>query len=290
MTDYKLDCRGVILDLSKRTQVMGILNITPDSFSDGGKFTNPDIAIEHAIQMEQEGADIIDVGAESTRPGSDAVSLEDELNRLQPVVSELLKKLTIPISVDTYKAPVAEEMLKMGVHLINDISGLRFDAEMKNVVAKYQSPVVVMHIKGTPKNMQKNPHYKNVIREVYAYLGDSVNLATRAGIKKELIVIDPGLGFGKRLQDNYEIIRSLRIFESIGCPILLGPSRKSFIGKILELDVDQRLEGTAAAVAIAICNGTHIVRVHDVKEMKRVCHIADLISGKASIETLQSNQ
>ncbi len=290
MTDLKLNCRGKILELSKRTHLMGILNVTPDSFSDGGHFFNTESAIEHAIQMEREGADIIDIGAESTRPGSDMVPLNEELNRLKPVVAGLLEKLTIPISVDTYKARVAEEMLKQGVHLINDISGLRFDAEMPHVLAEYDAPVVVMHIKGTPKDMQKHPHYDNVLKEIYTYLKNSVNLATHAGIKKEQVVIDPGIGFGKRLQDNYEIIRNLRKFAPIGCPILLGPSRKSFIGKVLNLNVDQRLEGTAAAVAIGIFNGAHIVRIHDVKEMARVCQIADLISGKTPIDSYQQNE
>lgn len=289
MNDLILNCRGKVLNLSKRTHIMGVLNITPDSFSDGGKFLDPETAIMHAIEMEREGADIIDVGAESTRPGSEAISEDEEIRRLKPVVAALLEKLTIPVSVDTYKSRVAEAMLKMGIHLINDISGLRFDENMALVLAKHKSPVVVMHIKGTPKDMQKDPHYDDVIQEIYAYLENSVNLASQAGIEKEQVVIDPGIGFGKRLRDNYEIIRHLRKFEPIGCPILLGPSRKSFIGKILNLDVDQRLEGTAAAVAIGVYNGAHIVRVHDVKEMVRVCRIADLISGKTPVDLYQQH-
>ena len=281
---FKLNCRGKILNLQKRTHIMGILNVTVDSFSDGGEYYEPELAVKRGIELEAEGADIIDVGAESTRPGAEPVSLNEELRRLLPVVEGLLNNVQIPISVDTYKAKVAAEVLQQGVHLINDISGLNFDSEMKKVVAKYDVPIVVMHIKGTPKDMQRNPSYDNLIGEIYDYLSTSVTMAIDAGISRENIVIDPGLGFGKGLGDNYEILRNLDEFNKLACPILIGPSRKSFIGNVLNTEADQRLEGTAAAVALGIHNGADIVRVHDVKEIKRVCRIADLIVGKTSVE------
>ena len=277
---YRLKCKNKVFDLSARTRIMGILNITPDSFSDGGKFLDKDQAVKHAIQMQKDGADIIDIGAESTRPGADPVPKQEELDRLIPIIEFLKKEVDIPVSVDTYKSDVAEEALKNGANIINDISGLRFDPEMKNVLAKYNVPVILMHIKGEPKNMQTNPEYENLMDEIYEYLADSINLAETAGIKKENIVVDPGIGFGKRLMDNYEIIKRLSEFNSLGCPVLIGPSRKSFIGKVLDLPPQQRLEGTAAAITVAIQNGAHIIRVHDVKEMARVCRIGDLLAQR----------
>lgn len=280
----KLNCRGKILKLHERTHIMGILNVTPDSFSDGGQYYDPELAIKRGIELAEEGADMIDIGAESTRPGSAPISVEEELRRLLPVVEALLTEVQIPISVDTYKAEVAAEVLNKGVHLINDISGLHFDPAMKNVLSTYQVPVVVMHIKGTPKDMQINPHYDDLMGEIHDYLSNCVAMALEAGIKRENLIIDPGIGFGKRWYDNYEIIRRLHELNPIGCPILIGPSRKSFIGKVLNLEPDQRLEGTAAAVALCIQHGAHIVRVHDVKAMVRVCRIADLIVGKTAME------
>jgi len=262
---------------------MGILNVTPDSFSDGGEFYQPEQAIERGIQMAEEGADIIDIGAESTRPGAEPISTEEELQRLVPVLEGLLKKVAVPISIDTYKSSVAETALKAGAHIMNDISGLRFDLQMKDVVAKYRVPVVIMHIKGEPRNMQQNPYYDDLIGEIYGYFDESIRIAEGAGIKRENIIVDPGISFGKRLMDNYEILRRLYEFQGLGCPILIGPSRKSFIGKVLDLPPDQRLEGTIAAVAIGIQNGAHIVRVHDVKEISRACRIIDLLVGKTSI-------
>lgn len=278
--NFKLDCRGKILHLSKRTHVMGILNVTPDSFYDGGRYFNPDVAIARGMQLAEEGADIIDIGAESTRPGSEAISLDEELQRLTPVVEALLEKVDVPISIDTYKAAVAEKMLQRGIHLINDISGLRFDPGMRHIVAQFGVPVVIMHIKGTPKDMQINPHYNDLLSEIKNYLSESINVALAAGIKSENIIIDPGIGFGKRLADNYELLRRLDELHDLFHPILIGPSRKSFIGKVLQLAPDDRLEGTAAAVALGIQRGADIVRVHEVEQMARVCRIADLIVGK----------
>jgi len=269
----------VEFDFSKRTYVMGILNVTPDSFSDGGRYFTLDLALEHALKMIEDGADIIDVGGESTRPGSDPVSIEEELRRVTPVIKELAKRTKVPISIDTYKSEVARQALDNGALIVNDISGLRFDEKMAEVVAEYKASVVLMHIKGTPKTMQQNPEYKDVISEIYSYLSESVDLALSAGIKQ--IIVDPGIGFGKRLIDNLEIIRRLREFKSLGYPILIGVSRKSFIGNILNLPVDQRLEGTAGAVAISVWNGANIVRVHDVKEMVRVVRIVDAIKKTA---------
>lgn len=283
MTGHKINCGDRILDLSSRTHIMGILNVTPDSFADGGKYFDPARAIERGIQMAEEGADIIDIGAESTRPGAEPVAVEEELRRIIPVVEGLLSEVDIPISIDTYKSFVAETALNAGAQLINDISGLRFDPQMKEVVARFQVPIVIMHIKGKPRNMQQDPYYENLIGEIYEYLAESMRIAREAGIRQENIIIDPGIGFGKRLMDNYEILKRLKEFQGLACPILIGPSRKSFIGKVLSLPPEQRLAGTIAAVAIGIQNGAHIVRVHDVQEVSRACRIVDLLVGKTSI-------
>lgn len=262
-------------DFSRRTYIMGILNVTPDSFSDGGRYFTVDSAVEHAMKMIEDGADIIDVGGESTRPGSEPVPLEEELRRVIPVIKEIVKRTDVPISIDTYKSEVARQALDNGAVIVNDISGLRFDEKMVEVIAQYNASVVIMHIKGTPKTMQQNPCYDDVISEIYGYLSEGIERAQSYGIKQ--IIVDPGIGFGKRLVDNLEIIRRLREFKSLGYPILIGVSRKSFIGNILNLPVEERLEGTAGAVAISVWNGANIVRVHDVKEMTRVVRIVDAI-------------
>ncbi|MDZ7375206.1 MAG: dihydropteroate synthase [candidate division KSB1 bacterium] len=280
---YKLSVGAKTLDLSARTHIMGILNVTPDSFSDGGEYFEPDRAIARGMELARQGADIIDVGAESTRPGAEPISAEEEIARLLPVIRGLANLVDVPISVDTYKAPVAEAALHAGANMINDISGLRFDRDMKFVVARFQVPVVLMHIKGQPKNMQQDPHYDDVIGEICDYLAESIEMALAAGIPRDRIIIDPGIGFGKRLMDNYEIIRRLKEFSRLECPILVGPSRKSFIGKVLNLPPDQRLEGTIAAVVVAIQNGAHIIRVHDVLPMVRACQIADRLVGKIAV-------
>jgi len=215
MQKFRLQCGNKKLDLSSRTHIMGILNVTPDSFSDGGEFYQPEQAIERGIQMAEEGADIIDIGAESTRPGAEPISTEEELQRLVPVLEGLLKKVAVPISIDTYKSSVAETALKAGAHIMNDISGLRFDLQMKDVVAKYRVPVVIMHIKGEPRNMQQNPYYDDLIGEIYGYFDESIRIAEGAGIKRENIIVDPGISFGKRLMDNYEILRRLNEFQGL---------------------------------------------------------------------------
>jgi dihydropteroate synthase len=274
---FKFNFSKGILDLSSRTHLMGILNVTPDSFSDGGQFPHPEDAVKHGIKMAQEGADIIDVGGESTRPGSDPVTLEEELSRVIPVIEALSKELDIPISIDTYKSELAKKALDAGAEMINDISALRFDPRMKKIAAERQVPVVLMHIKGTPKNMQENPYYDDVMEEIREYLDESIQLAKDAGIKEENIMIDPGIGFGKRFEDNLNILKNLKRFLILDCPILVGPSRKSFIGKVLDLPVEERLEGSLAALAVSIMNGANIVRVHDVKESKRVADLVDRI-------------
>ena len=253
------------MDLSKPL-IMGILNVTPDSFSDGGKFNSVENAISHAKQMLEEGADIIDVGGESTRPGSDPVSLEEELARVIPVIDELLK-LDTTISIDTTKPEVAEECLKRGVHILNDVTGLR-DPKMLEVAAKYDVPVIIMHMLGEPKTMQNDIHYDDVVVEIKCYLQIQATKAKQAGISH--IILDPGIGFGKTVEHNYEIIRRLAEFTELGYPVLVGPSRKSFLGG----DIKDRLPGTIAAVTACILNGAKIVRVHDVKECAQAIKIA----------------
>jgi dihydropteroate synthase len=257
---------------------MGILNVTPDSFSDGGSFFNKENAVEQALRMQEEGADMIDVGGESTRPGAEKVSVKEEIKRVVPVIEALVKKVNVPISIDTYKSDVAKAAISSGASVINDISGLRFDPKMAETAARNKVPVVIMHIKGTPENMQKAPAYKSLIPEIMDYLYEGIEIARKAGIPDSMIIIDPGIGFGKNVEHNLEIIKRLNEFSGFEKPVLLGHSRKSFIGKILnDLPVSERLEGTAAAAAIGIFNGASIIRVHDVREMVRVARIADRI-------------
>ncbi len=277
-SDYKIDCRGKILDLGSRTHVMGILNVTPDSFSDGGRYDAQDLALARAREMAAAGADIIDVGGESTRPGAAPVLEDEELRRIIPLIERLSAELPVPLSVDTYKSSVAEKALQAGAAIINDISGLRFSPDMARVAADYGAPVVIMHIKGTPRNMQQNPVYTDVVGEIMAYLEEGIELAIKAGVDQEKIVIDPGIGFGKNLEHNLMLISRLDEFKSLGRPILLGTSRKKFIGTVLDIPVpDQRVDGTAATVALGIAKGAGIVRVHDVGRMVNVARMTDAI-------------
>ncbi|MBI4691031.1 MAG: dihydropteroate synthase [Nitrospirae bacterium] len=274
----KLSWSNFSLDFSKKTYIMGILNVTPDSFSDGGIHFDKSIAIKRAYEMVEEGADIIDVGGESTRPGSESVPAEEEIARTIPVIEAIAKNINVPISIDTYKAEVAKRALDAGASMVNDISALRFDRDMPRVVSGYKVPVILMHIKGTPKNMQANPTYEALIPEIMDYLRMSIRLAVKFGIAEDRILIDPGIGFGKTFGHNLEIIKNLSEFTLLEKPILIGPSRKAFIGKILgDVPPSERLEGTAAAVAISIFNGANIIRVHDVKEMKKVAMVSDAI-------------
>jgi dihydropteroate synthase len=271
------------LKFGKKPLVMGILNVTPDSFSDGGKFLSVDEAVNHAIKMEEEGADIIDVGGESTRPGAKSVSINKEISRVIPVIKKLVEKISIPISVDTYKSEVAQKTLDIGVSMINDITALRGDGKLVEVVAKYDVPICLMHMKGTPKNMQLNPEYEDVVQEIKKFLKERARYAKSKGIKKKNIIVDPGLGFGKRtgkgIEDNLEILNRLAELKDLGYPIMIGASRKTFIGNFFgggeNLPVYKRLEGSLAAAVVAIVNGANIIRVHDVKETKNIINFVD---------------
>ncbi|MCX8052554.1 MAG: dihydropteroate synthase [Armatimonadetes bacterium] len=264
--------------IGKRTLVMGILNVTPDSFSDGGQFINKETAVQHALRMIKDGADIIVVGGESTRPGSDPVPAEEEIARVVPVIEEIANKSKTPISIDTYKAQVARAALDAGASIINDISGASFDPDMPALVAEKHCPAILMHIKGTPKDMQLDPTYRDLMSEVCSFLRGRVQAMVDSGADERMLMVDPGIGFGKTVDHNLEIIRRLRELKSIGRPIVIGTSRKSMIGKVLgDLPVEERLEGTAATVALSIANGADIVRVHDVKEMSRVARMSDAV-------------
>jgi dihydropteroate synthase len=265
-----------VWEWGKRTYTMGILNVTPDSFSDGGKFNSEKAALEQAIRMAYEGADIIDVGGESTRPGSTVISEQEEIERVIPIIQLLSKELNIPISVDTYRAKTAEAAINAGAHMINDVWGLKYDDQMASVAAKYNVPVCIMH------NRTTGTDYQNLIEDMLLELTQSIELAHNAGIKDENIIIDPGIGFAKTYEQNLEVMRQLDAFKSLGYPILLGASRKSFIGKVLDLEVIDRLEGTLAITAAGIMKGCDIVRVHDIKENVRVSKIIDCLERNSS--------
>ncbi len=265
------------LDLSLRTHIVGVLNVTPDSFSDGGKHFERQEAVEWGMKMAENGADIIDIGGESTRPGSQSVSVEEELGRVIPVIETLSRSCALPLSIDTRKSEVAEKAIEAGCSIVNDVTGLTSDQRVADTVATKGAGLIIGHIRGTPSDMQERPFYKDVMGDIFRELKSRVEYAESRGVPSDRIIIDPGIGFGKRLEDNLTIIRRLGELKSLGKPIMVGPSRKSFIGRVLDLPVDERLEGTAAAIAIAIGNGAHLVRVHDVKEMKRVCLVADAL-------------
>jgi len=266
------------IDLSAGARVMGILNVTPDSFSDGGRFYVFDRALRQAERMVMEGADIIDVGGESTRPGAEAVSADEESRRVTPIIAELSRRLTVPLSIDTRNAETARRALDAGASMINDVSGLRHDPETARVAAAFGVPVSVMHIKGNPKDMQDDPRYDDLFGEISDYLAESVAIAVRAGVAHDMIIVDPGIGFGKTLAHNLLILKKLEKFKSLGKPILVGVSRKSFIGRVLGgLPVDERLVGSAAAAALCVLNGADIVRAHDVKETVHAVKIADAV-------------
>ena len=257
---------------------MGIINVTPDSFSDGGQFYKKKNAIKHAKKLIADGADIIDIGGESSRPGAKRISEEEEINRVIPVINQIrIYNPDILISVDTMRSKVAQHAIKSGADIINDISGLSLDKEMANIVSNLNVPVIIMHMKGTPKNMQMNPTYKNLINEIISFFKNKIKIAVDAGIKKENIILDPGIGFGKSVENNFELICKLKEFYKLGFPIMIGPSRKSFIGITLDLPPTKRIEGTSAAVTAGIINGARIVRVHDVKEIRRVVTITEKI-------------
>jgi dihydropteroate synthase len=261
-----------------RSYVMGILNVTPDSFSDGGKYFSVPEAVEYAVNMIEEGTDIIDVGGESTRPGAETISIDEELSRVIPVIEKIRKENPeILISVDTTKSKVADEALCSGANIVNDISGLTFDLGMADVVKKHDAGLVLMHIKGNPQTMQQNPYYEDVVCEVYDFLSNQIKYLKKNGIKN--IFIDPGIGFGKRLEDNFELINRLEEFKSLGFPILMGVSKKSFLGKSLNLDINNRENATIAAESICMNNGARIIRTHNVKKAVEAVNIFNLTNS-----------
>lgn len=270
-------CRGKTLTLGTNTHVMGILNVTPNSFSDGGNYLDVQQAIVHAETMVAEGATLIDIGGESSRPGASPVSVNEELARVLPVVRALADTVDVLLSVDTYKAEVARRALEAGAHVVNDITALCSDPNMAATVAEMEAGVVLMHMKGTPRTMQQAPEYNDVVNEVCAWLKKKIQNAEAQGIAPERIIIDPGIGFGKTMKHNLELLKRLSEFRALKKPLLIGTSRKSFIGKILEVPVTERVEGTAATVCWAIAHGADIVRVHDVKANVRAAQMTDAL-------------
>jgi dihydropteroate synthase len=270
-------CGDLVLDCAERTLVMGVLNVTPDSFSDGGRYFDREAAIEHGARMVEDGADIIDVGGESTRPGSDPVSAAEERDRVVPVIEALATRAPVPISVDTRKSEVARAALGVGATIVNDVSA-GADPEMFDVVKVTGAGLVLMHMRGDPKTMQRDPRYDDVVAEVEEYLRERVEAAGFAGVPFESICVDPGIGFGKELEHNLRILKRLDVLAGLGRPVLVGPSRKRFIGAILDLPESERAEGTAGAVAWSVAHGANVVRVHDVKEIVRMVRVVDAIA------------
>ena len=283
MNILKIGCKK--FELGKRTIIMGVLNVTPDSFSDGGEHFSVDDAVKHAFSMEKNGADIIGIGGESTRPGATSISVKEEMDRIIPVIEQIIGEISVPISIDTYKSEIAKNALDLGVDMINDISALQVDKNLAGIVAEYEVPICLMHMKGNPKSMQINPVYDDVVKEIYDFLKERAEFAIFCNIKKENIIVDPGIGFGKRtkgeIEDNCEILRRLYELKDLGFPIMIGASRKKFIvnvcGDDAPLSVSDRLEGSLAAACLAVANGADIVRVHDVKETRRCVDLVDCI-------------
>jgi dihydropteroate synthase len=273
MSNFIIDCGSYQLNLQHKTLIMGILNVTPDSFSDGGKFNAIDRAIEHAKKLVADGADIIDIGGESTRPGSKKVPLDEELRRVIPVIKAVSEAVDVPISVDTYKAEVAKQAIEAGAHIINDVWGAKADPKMAEVAAYYDVPIILMH-------NRDNRDYQNLISDMIADLSESISIVKRAGVKDEKIILDPGIGFAKTFEHNLEVMRRLEQFTRLGYPVLLGTSRKSFIGHVLDLPTDERVEGTGATVCLGIAKGVQIVRVHDVLQIARMAKMMDAMLGK----------
>jgi dihydropteroate synthase len=279
---FRLRLPSRTLELGGRTLVMGVLNVTPDSFSDGGKFFEPAFAVEQALAIEKAGADVLDIGGESTRPGSEGISADEELARVRPVLKALAGRIKIPISIDTRKAAVAESAIAAGAEIVNDVTGLKADPNLAKVAATHRVPLVLMHMRGEPRTMQKAPFARNVVADVLKGLRQSIALARRAGIAKSQIVVDPGIGFGKSFEQNYELIARLSELRKLGCAILIGTSRKGFLGHTLGKQPEERIWGTAATVAASILAGAHIVRVHDVAEMVQVARVTDSVIAGAS--------
>jgi dihydropteroate synthase len=275
---YRLRLPSGTLVLGERTLIMGVLNVTPDSFSDGGKYLNAEAAAAHALEMESAGADILDIGGESTRPGSTRVCTEEEMGRVLPVLERLRNRITIPISIDTLKAQVAQAAVDAGAVILNDVSALRSDPAMAEVARRHGLPIILMHMRGTPGTMQRGPFARNVVHDVMQGLRQAIARARRLGIARNQIILDPGIGFGKSFNQNFELLAQLSQFSRLGYPLLVGPSRKAFIGDALGgAPPEQRLWGTAATVTASILGGAHIVRVHDVAEMAQLASIADAL-------------
>lgn len=285
MNTFNISWNSHNLEIGKRTLIMGIVNVTPDSFSDGGNFFNCDDAVAHGEKLVEDGADIIDIGGESTRPFSDSLSAEEEIGRVIPVIEKLAKRVSVPISIDTTKARVAERALEAGASIVNDIGALQFDPGMASVVSKFGVPIILMHMLGTPKTMQDSPEYDDLIKEIKSFLADAIKRAEKSGISKNSVIIDPGIGFGKTLEHNLLLIKNLHEFSFLDVPVLIGSSRKTFIRKILKDETNQDIRpdlpmvetGTQASIAVAILNGANIVRVHDVANTCATVKIADAI-------------
>jgi dihydropteroate synthase len=278
--DHKWYFKDRYIDLSKKTAIIGILNVTPDSFSDGGKWNSIDLALKQCERMIEEGADIIDIGGESTRPGAEFVDIQTEIERVMPIIDAVKRNFDIPVSIDTYKSKVAEESVKFGTDIVNDIGGLKFDNDMAGIIAKNKMGCCIMHMKGTPRNMQDDPNYEDVVAEICDYFNESLIIAEDNGISRNNIVLDPGIGFGKRVIDNLNILNDLHDFKCFKLPILVGVSRKSFIGRILERDVNDRLYATIGSQIVSLINGADIIRTHDVRSAYDSIRIADAITKK----------
>lgn len=279
---YVLETRGRGYVLGRKTWIMGILNVTPDSFSDGGAYRGPEEAAARGAEMAAEGADIIDVGGESTRPGSLPVPEDVELARVVPVIRALRERTDVLVSVDTTKAAVAREALAAGADIVNDVSAFRFDPDMAGVVAGNGAPVILMHMKGTPETMQSLPAYRDLFGEISAFLAERVDVARAAGVAAEKIILDPGIGFGKTVEDNLALIDGLAFLEALDRPVCVGASRKGFIGRTLGLDLGDRLEGSVAAAVLSVVRGAHILRVHDVRSTRRAADMADAILSRGA--------
>lgn len=288
---FKLRLPSRTLVLGERTLVMGVLNVTPDSFSDGGHFLDSEMAVARALEIERAGADIIDIGGESTRPGSISIAAQEEMRRVISVLDKLLGHLKIPISIDTSKSEVAEAAIKHGAEIINDVTALHADKRLAGVAAKWKVPLILMHMRGEPRTMQKKPFARDVMRDVSGDLRRSVTVARRAGVAKSQIVLDPGIGFGKSAQQNFELLARLPEFARLGFPLLIGTSRKGFIGHALGgAPKEERAWGTAATVAAGILGGVHIVRVHDVAEMVQVARVTDAIANPESVASRRKSK
>jgi len=268
------------LTLGRRTALMGIVNVTPDSFSDGGQHFETRAAVNHCLRLAADGADIVDIGGESTRPGAPDIPADEETRRIVPVIETAARQLDVPISVDTSKPDVARAALDAGAAMINDITA-GGDPQMFELAAQRGVPIVLMHMQGTPRTMQLDPHYDDVVAEIAAFLTARLDTAVHAGVPRDHVILDPGIGFGKTVKHNFEIIKRLPELNALGCPLLVGPSRKSFIGKTLGVETGQRLMGTAAAIAACVLGGAHMVRVHDVTEMRQVCDLLDALRAPA---------